>query len=142
MGDVQRGDGGVGVHLVECLAQMHWPAGVVFCRASEVVPKRAESFARIVLVDALEGTEAAGSLYSADPEELLASSLKRGGCGLGLLSMISPATRKRLAVFGIQPRTQEYGSSLSREVAASIPVVLPYLRAFILGVLAELAELN
>ena len=142
LGDESRGDSGVGLHLVRWLAQMNWPAGVAFCQADETVPSKAERFARVVLVDAIEGCEAPGSLYHADPEELLACSAGGEGSGLGLLTMMPRTVRKRLTIFGVQPENTEFGSSLSRAVLASVPVLLPYLRTFILRASTELLHVN
>jgi len=93
-------------------------------------------------VDAIEGSEPPGSLYCADPEELLSRSAGSEGSGLGLLAMMPLAIRKRLAVFGVQPRNTCWGSALSREVIAAIPLLLPYLRAHILATAAGLRHLN
>ena len=142
MGDEQRGDGGAGVHLVGWLAQLDWPAGVVFCRADESIPKRSEQFARVILVDSIEGPEPPGSLYQADPAELLGQSSEDSSSGLGLLAMLSPAVRERLSIFGVQPKSTGWGSEMSGDLIASIPVVLPYLRAHILQAAADLMRLN
>lgn len=142
MGDEARGDSGVGVHLVRCLGQLDWPSGVVFCQADETVPTKAKLFARVILVDAIEGPEPPGSLYSADPEELMAASVGGEGSGLGLLTMVSRTTRKRMSILGVQPANTGFGSPLSRDVLASIPVLLPYLRATILQAAAELTYVN
>jgi len=142
MGDEDRGDGGIGVHLVGCLAQMDWPACVVFCRPDDSLPKKTEQFGRVILVDSLEGAEPPGSLYRADPKELLDRSAGGAGSGLGLLAMLPAPVRERLSIFGVQPRTTDWGSPLSGETIAAIPVLLPYLRAFILQAAAELSCVN
>ncbi len=142
MGDEARGDSGIGVHLVRCLAVMDWPAGVTFCQADESVPARAERFARIILVDAANGPEPPGSLYTADPEELLSCSRGGEGSGLGLLTMLPRSTRKRLSIFGVQPANTGFGSPISGAVLASLPILLPYLRAVILRAVNGLRCLN
>jgi len=141
-GDEARGDGGIGIHLMHCLAQMHWPEGVVFCRADESVPQRAEQFGRVIILDSLEGPESPGSLYRADPEELLRRSLGDEECRLGLLSMIPRSVRRRTAVFGVQPGTTSWGSQPSPEVIGALPLLLAYLRTVILSAAAELNDVH
>lgn len=142
MGDQDRGDGGVGVHLIGWLAQLNWPESVVFCQADETVPNRAQDFARVILLDAIEGSESPGTLYEADPEELLARSVGGAGSGLGLLGMLPKTVLKRISIFGIQPATTTWGDTLSREVISCMPMVMPYLRAHILKAADEARAIN
>jgi len=142
MGDEARGDRGVGLHLIYWLAQLDWPSSVVFCAADESVPERANRFARVILLEALEGPSAPGALYQFDPEALLAHSVGGSGSGMGLLTMLPTPVRKRVAIFGVHPRTASWGAPLSREVMASLPLVVPYLRARILAAAGELARIN
>jgi len=140
MGDADRGDDGIGVHLTGCLAAMGWPDSVEFCTAGADVPKRAEKFARVLLIEAIDGPELPGSLYQADPQELMDAAVGGNEGGLGLLSMLSGPVRRRLSVFGIQPRRRDYGSDISDELILAMPVLVSYLRARILQAAAE-AEL-
>jgi len=142
MGDETRGDGGVGVHLVNCLAQMDWPTDVQFCSADESVPERAGRFARVILLDALEGPATPGSLYQLDPEDLLENTAGGRDSGLGLLTLLPASVLKRVAVFGVHPRTSSWGAPLSQEVLASMSILLTYLRARILSAADELALAN
>ncbi len=142
MGDETRGDGGVGLHLMSCLSQMDWPKNVVFCAADETVPKRAEGFARVILLDALEGPACPGSLYQMDPEELVRQAVGGPDSGMGLLTMLPATVRRRVAVFGVHPRTLSWGSSLSEEVLGCMSVLLTYLRTQILRAAAELSRIN
>ena len=142
MGDEARGDGGIGLHLVRCLAQMNWPRGVHFRPASEEIVRTAPGYSRVVLLDAIDGPDTPGSLYRADPESLLRASIAGEGSGLGLLGMFPEGLRRRLSIFGVQPRTNGWGSTLSREVIAALPVLLPYLRGVILQLAAETAQMH
>jgi len=137
MGDVDRGDDGIGVHLTGCLAAMPWPDSVEFCTAGPDVPKRAEKFARVLLIEAIDGPEAPGALYQANPQELLETSVGGPDSGLGLLSMLSAPVRRRLSVFGIQPHRRDYGSDISDELILAMPSLVPYLRARILEAAAD-----
>lgn len=142
MGDEHCGDGSIALHLVHCLQQFDWPGDVAFCRADESVPRRAEDFAHVVLLDAMEGPDAPGALYQADPEELLSRSAGGSDKPMGMLGMLSPAVRKRLAIFALHPRTSAWGSQLSGEMVAALPVVLPYIRAFVLQALGSVRAIN
>jgi hypothetical protein len=61
---------------------------------------------------------------------------------MGMLGMLSPAVRKRLAIFGLHPRTSAWGSHLSDEMLAALPVILPYIRAFVLQALGNVGAIN
>lgn len=137
MGDVDRGDDGIGVHLMGCLAEMDWPGSVEFCPAGPEVPQRAEQFARVLLLEAIDGPEAPGSLYQADPQELLDNSVGGAEGGLGLLSLLSLSVRRRVSIFGIQPHRRDYGSDISDELILAMPSLVPYLRARILEAAAD-----
>ena len=142
MGDETRGDQGVGLWLMRCLARLDWPSSIVFCAADESVPRRAGRFARVILLEALEGPSAPGALYQFDPESLLAHCVGGAGSGMGLLTMLPAMVRKRVEVFGVHPRTVQWGAPLSREVMASLPLAVPYLRARILATARELIKVN
>jgi hydrogenase maturation protease len=142
LGDESRGDGGIGLHLAECLSQLDWPGNVVFVEASDSVPLLAEAFAHIVLLDALDGPESPGALYKADPEGLLTDAAGGPDGNLGLLPMLSAAVRKRATIFGVQPANRQWGSSMSRAVVSALPVLVPYLRAFILQAARRGATVN
>ena len=137
MGDVARGDDGIGVHLTGCLAAMDWPNSVEFCTAGPDVPERAEKYARVVLLEAIDGPHAPGALYQADPDELLDSSVGGPEDGLGLLSMLSLPVRRRLSIYGIQPHRRDYGSDISDELILAMPSLVPYLRVRILEAAAD-----
>jgi len=142
MGDEERGDQGVGVQLMHCLSHLDWPAGVAFCPADASVPARAEDFARVILLDAVDGPKEPGALYRVDPGALLDRSIGGAEAGVGLLTLMSPTVRKRLEIFGIQPHSTAWGQSLSGEVASNLPVLVPYLRAMILRAAAEAARIQ
>ncbi len=142
MGDEQRGDGGVGIHLMRCLEQLDWPGDVSFCLAGDSVPDRANHFAHIMLLDAIEGPEAPGALYEADPEELLQCSAGGQDQPLGMLGKFSPALRRRVSVFAMHPRTRQWGSRLSGEVVMAMALVVTYLRSVVLRTLGELTSLQ
>ena len=142
MGDDHRGDGSIALHLIDCLRHFDWPGDVAFCRADESVPRRAEEFAHVVMLDAMEGPDGPGALYQADPAELLSRSTAQSDKPMGMLGMLSPAVRKRLAIFALHPRTSAWGSQLSEDVLAALPVILPYIRAFVLQALGNVGVIN
>jgi len=142
MGDETRGDGGIGLHLMRCLAQLDWPGSVVFTPADDSIPERAERFARVILIDAVDGPSTPGTLYQVDPEELLACSLGGEGSGLGLLTMLPARLRRRVSIFGVQPGDTRWGAAVSSQVLACLPLLLPYLRARILTAARDLTAVN
>lgn len=142
MGDEARGDGGVGLHLMRCLSQLDWPESVSFCEADETVPQRAQGFAQVILLDAMEGPDTPGSLYEADPEDVMARSVGGPESGLGLLGMLPRRMLKRVSIFGVHPATTTWGAALSLEVISCVPMLMPYLRAFILKAATKVGQVN
>jgi hydrogenase maturation protease len=139
LGNDACGDGAIGLHLVRCLAQLNWPKAVCFHAGNDMPEEPLEKYARVVLLDAIIGPEQPGCLYQTDLAALLAGSVNapdalrcRDGAGL----------QGRLTVFGLHPRTTHCGSGLSGEMLCAFPQVAAYLRAYILGLSAELAQVN
>jgi len=130
------------MELMHCLSHLDWPAGVLFCPADASVPARAEDFARVILLDAVDGPNGPGALYRVDPEALLDHSIGGAEAGVGLLTLMSPPVRRRLEIFGIQPQSTGWGEGLSGEVVASLPLLVPYLRAMILRAAAEATQIQ
>ena len=58
------------------------------------------------------------------------------------LTMLPESVLKRVAVFGVHPRTSSWGAPLSRDVLASLSMLLTYLRARILSAAGELTQAN
>jgi hydrogenase maturation protease len=142
LGDEEYGDSGVGCHLTRCLADMDWPAGVMFELAANATPEHLAGYEKIVLLQAMSGPNHPGSLYHADPEAMVALSPASQAAKMDLLRMIAPPVRKRLMVLGVHPRTTQRNSGLSEEILGAIPRLLPYLRNFILRCAQDISNTN
>ena len=140
LGQEHVGDAAAGFHLARCLSQLSWPGGVCFRFDGLDLPRVIPQFRHVVLLDCFEGPEGPGALYQAEPDDMLDGVC--GSAGLELAASLPPALRQRVSVFGVHPRTVRLGSPMSSEVMSCLPVLLPYLRAFILQLVARMAQVN
>lgn len=142
MGRETHGDNGVGLYLMDCLARLDWPTSVTFVRGDACATAQPAGAAKVILLDAVEGPEAAGSLYQLDPEEMLSKASGGAPSGMGMALLLPKWVRSRMVIFGIQPRTRHQGSSLSTEVLTAMPILVTYLRGIILKAVGEVMQLN
>jgi len=89
----------------------------------------------------MEGPASPGSLYQLDPTELVGDG-ESDDSRLGLLTMLPESVLRRVAVFGVHPRTSTWGAPLSQEVLGSMSMLLTYLRTRILSAAGELMDAN
>ena len=137
-GDEARGDESIGLHLLGCLQQLHWPGDVVFVPAGPEVARLAEQFACVVVLESVIGPDGPGALYQARPGDLTQANLL--GKSLGMLGQLSPSVCMRTTVLGLHPKTSEFGSQPSTLVLNSFQVVLPFVRSHILGRIRDVTE--
>jgi hydrogenase maturation protease len=123
IGNLLLCDEGVGVHAARALAQRTLPANVSVVEAGtaflDVLPE-IEKADRILLLDAMEGGAAPGTLYRVPFDEcvhpdMLASSR--------VLFMAGNNRTPEVIVFGIEPARIEWGTELSPAVQRVIPAV-------------------
>jgi hydrogenase maturation protease len=127
IGNLLLGDEGVGVHAVRSLAQSTLPEGVQAVEAGtaflEVLPLL-ESADAIVVVDAMEGGGAPGSVYRVPFDECKHPELLASLHGFDLsrvLYMAGNARKPEVVVFGVEPEKIEWGMDLSPVVQRSVP---------------------
>lgn len=137
IGNLLLMDEGIGVHVVRRLEEAGLPLGVeaidggtnsydlvdIFCQADD-----------LIIVDALKGGHAPGTIYRAPLEEL---GLKPEENGVSLhqmhfieaMNMVNlMGYHPRAVVFGIEPHTIDWGLDLSPQVEEKMPRVLELVR--------------
>jgi hydrogenase maturation protease len=130
LGNDLLGDEGTGVHACRLLQERELPEGtrVVIAGTAilDVIPDL-EQAEKVVVVDAMKGGEAPGSVYRIPFEYC------RGAANIGsmhgfdmfrvtaLLDRVDPPS---IVVFGVEPGAIEWSLELTRSVRDSLPILL------------------
>lgn len=139
MGNLLLCDEGVGVHVARALAERDLPANVAVVEAGtaflDVLPE-IEKADRILLIDAMEGGGAPGSIYRVPFDQCKHPEMLASLHGFDLsrvLYMAGSGRNPEVTVFGVEPALIEWGTELSPAVLR----VLPALREAIFNELAQ-----
>jgi hydrogenase maturation protease len=129
MGNLLLCDEGVGVHVARALAQRELPPEVSVMEAGtaflDVLPD-IEKADRILLIDAMEGGAAPGSVYRVPFDQCRHPEMLASLHGFDLsrvLYMAGNACAPEVTVFGIEPARIEWGTELSPVVQRVLPAV-------------------
>ena len=129
IGNLLLRDEGVGVHVARALAQRELPANVSVVEAGtaflEVLPE-IETADRILLIDAMEGGAAPGSVYRVPFDQCRHPDMLASLHGFDMLRVLFMAGNDRapeVTVFGIEPARIEWGTELSPVVQRVLPAV-------------------
>jgi hydrogenase maturation protease len=129
IGNLLLCDEGVGVHVARALAQRELPANVSVVEAGtaflDVLPE-IEKADRIVLVDAMEGGSAPGSVYRVPFDQCRHPGVLASLHGFDMSRVLFMAGNDRapeVTVFGIEPARIEWGTELSPAVQRVMPAV-------------------
>ena len=124
-------DEGVGVHVARALADVELPDGAWIIDAG-TDPDAAfdlDGFDRVIIVDAVLGGEAPGTIYRfGDEVELQAAGGRRASHDVGLLETLRayrpPEGPVEVVVLGVEPQEVDLGLDLSPIVRRSVPRVI------------------
>ena len=129
MGNLLLCDEGVGVHVARALAQRELPPDVSVVEAGtaflDVLPE-IEKADRILLVDAMEGGAAPGSVYRVPFDQCRHPDMLASLHGFDMSRVLFMAGNDRapeVTVFGIEPARIEWGTELSPAVQRVLPAV-------------------
>jgi hydrogenase maturation protease len=129
MGNLLLCDEGVGVQVARSLAQRELPPGVSVVEAGvaflDVLPD-IEKADRILLIDAMEGGGAPGSVYRVPFDQCLHPDMLASLHGFDLSRVLYMAGSDRapqVTVFGIEPERIAWGTELSGTVKGVLPAV-------------------
>jgi len=130
IGNILRGDDGVGVRAVEALARLHLPDGVELIDGGTGGADLVDYIAGrrlLIVLDAVDAGGNPGDLFRLLPEDLLA----REGGGLSLhdvglmeslhMAQLLGCEPDETVIFGVQPQTVRLDLELSTPVADALP---------------------
>ena len=133
VGNILLRDEGVGVRVVEAMAEMELPPDVELFDGATAGLDLLDVMAdrrRVIVIDAVEGDTAPGTVLRLGPEDLV----PRDGGGvslheIGLLEALTLAKRLGIApqevvVLGVMPQSVECGLELSPEIARLVPEII------------------
>jgi hydrogenase maturation protease len=130
IGNLLLGDEGVGVHVTRALAQRELPANVSVVEAGtaflDVLPE-IEKADRILLVDAMEGGAAPGTVYRVPFDQCRHPDMLASLHGFDMCRVLFMAGNNRapeVTVFGVEPARVEWGTELSPAVQRVLPGVV------------------
>ena len=129
IGNLLLCDEGVGVHVARALAQRNLPPGVAVVEAGtaflDVLPE-IERADRILLIDAMEGSGAPGSIYRVPFDQCRHPAMLASLHGFDLSRVLYMAGRDRspaVTVIGIEPARIAWGTELSSAIQRVVPTV-------------------
>lgn len=129
IGNLLLCDEGVGVHVVRALQQRKLPPEVTVVEAGtaflDVLPEIAQAD-RILIVDAMEGGGAPGSVYRVPFDQCKHPAQLASLHGLDMSRVLYMAGNDRhpeVTVIGIEPARIEWGMELSPAVHKALPMV-------------------
>lgn len=129
IGNLLLCDEGVGVHAARALMQRVLPQNVTVTEAGtaflDVLPE-IENADRILLVDAMEGGGAPGSVYRVPFDQCRHPGALASLHGFDMSRVLFIAGNDRapqVTVFGIEPQRIEWGTELSEPVRRSLPAL-------------------
>jgi hydrogenase maturation protease len=137
VGNLLLSDEGVGVHVARKLMEMDFPPGV------EVLEGGTDGFAlmhvllqadRLILVDAVKGGGAPGSIYRFEIEDCppFPDIFKTSVHQISILEVINLSgligSTPRTTVIGVEPKRLEMGMELSPQIEATIPKVIQLIK--------------
>ena len=132
IGNLLRGDDGVGVHTVRALGKMALPPGIelVDGGTSPELFEYLDTAEKLVVIDAMDTSDRPGSIYRFRLDDLKNEPKGMASAhDIGLMSLInlSRLTGRRIpeTVFiGIQPASLGWGIELSPSIEAKIPIIV------------------
>lgn len=129
LGNLLLADEGVGVHAARALAGTELPPGVSVVEAGtaflDVLPE-IEKAERIVLIDAMEGGGAPGSVYRVPFNECRHPEMLASLHGFDMSRVLFMAGNHRapkVTVFGVEPARIEWGTDLSPALERVLPLL-------------------
>lgn len=129
LGNLLLSDEGVGVHAARALAERDLPPGVSVVEAGtaflDVLPE-IENADRILLIDAMEGGGAPGSVYRMPFDQCRHPEMLASLHGFDMSRVLYMAGNKRdpeVTVFGVEPAKIEWGMEVSPAVARTLPLL-------------------
>jgi hydrogenase maturation protease len=128
LGNLIMSDDGLGIHAIRELQKENWQKDILLLEVGTSTLYYLEEISRaenLIVIDAIQGGEKAGSIYRLTEEDLMSSrNILRDFHGCSLLNVIELSreiTRlpKNLIIYGIEPENLNLGEKLSQKVQNS-----------------------
>lgn len=135
LGNDLLGDEGVGVHAARLLQREALPPDTKVIEVGTAILKSMsewEEADRIIVVDAMKGEGAPGTIYKISLEDCSGSPCIASMHGFDIFRVMSLLGRKRpppVTVFGVEPERIHWSMSLSPPIAASLPFLISAVKA-------------
>ena len=133
VGNLLRGDDGVGVHAIQALQKDPIP-GVAMVEIGTAILHGlsfVEAADRVLVVDAAKASQAPGTIYLFDATEATETKAVSSIHALGLreaMRFLSRAEPPPVTVIGVEPLALDYRMELSAPVQAALPQVVALAR--------------
>ncbi len=133
VGNLLLQDEGFGVHTVKEMAQLNWPENVEFIdggTAGMELIYLFEGVTRLIVVDSIDAKTEPGSIFKFKPNDIsnLPKGLSASFHDIGLLEVLHVARTldclPDTVIFGVQPKTIDWGMALTTELQAKMPQVI------------------
>jgi len=132
VGNLLLKDEGVGVHVAQKMMRMDLPENVQVVDGGtatlDILPL-VDGVDRLIIVDALKGGEAAGTIYKLTPEDIMQD--KQEPLSLHQIDLLQTldmcaliGSKPSTVIIGIEPKEISFAVGLSSEVEGRIPRVI------------------
>jgi len=139
LGNELLGDEGVGVHAARLLQGEKLPLDTKVIEVGTAILNSMsewEEADRVIVVDAMKGDGAPGTVYKISLDDCSGSSCIASMHGFDIFRVMSLIGRKQLppvTVFGVEPELIHWSMSLSPYVTASLPFLISAIKEEILN---------
>ncbi len=136
VGNLIQMDDGVGIHTLRELEKLDLPEEVELFDGGtlgiDLMPF-IEGREKLIFIDSVKAEEKPGTIFKFEPDDLNyddapKTSVHQIGLieSLQMISMIGKAPDK-IVIFGVQPKTINWGEELTPEIQSAIPKLIPHL---------------
>lgn len=130
VGNSIQTDDGIGVHVIEQLSQLSWPDSVELIDGGTAgldLLATIEGRRKVIVIDAVDGGMDPGTMFRFTPDDIGNTTVRLDSLHqFGLLetlqmSQLMDRAPESCVIFGVQPKTVDWGLSLTDTVAAVVP---------------------
>jgi len=132
MGNLLYRDEGIGVHIIQEMRKMKLPSHIELLdigTSTMDLISYLENVKKMIVIDAMKGGGAPGSIYRCRPEDLLPKDEKPISLHeIGLLETLNLANKMGMVIdtviIGVEPKVMDWGMDLTEEVKAKVPFII------------------
>lgn len=132
VGNILRGDDGVGIKIVEELKEKSLPSNIKVLELGTgglKIIHKLEEFERVLIIDSVKMNSEPGDFRFFSPSEVKFLKKSDGTHGTSIMEIIKISENlgfspDEITILGIQPKNQKLGTDLSDEVEEKIPKII------------------